>query len=62
MENSLISFPFTLEIIWKLTTENPFLMILTARKENGKLARPNVICILKRFIRKYPINFGNNLK
>lgn len=45
-----------------LTIENPFLMILTARNENGKLTRPNLICTLNRFIKKYPISIGNNLK
>lgn len=27
----------------KLTTENPFLTIFTARKLNGKLTRPNLM-------------------
>lgn len=45
-----------------LTIENPFLIIFTARNENGKLTRPNLICTLKRFIRTYPMSIGNNLK
>lgn len=37
-------------------------MILTARNENGKLTRPNLICTLNRFIRKYPMSIGSILK
>lgn len=45
----------------KLTIENPFLIIFTARKVNGKLTRPNLIWVLNRLIKKYPIIFGSIL-
>lgn len=34
-----------------LTIENPFFIILTARRVNGKLTRPNWICVLNRLIK-----------